>query len=454
MNTLWTIGIVIPSHAEWTTIAQTIAWFTQSVDNISNWLQTSITVVVNEASNADTQISNSNSCTLKFLNALKRLQISDEVSNQKPDFVQWDFKQLFPSAWLTEVEATRQIINILKYNKNISIDIIDLHTNAPKKCNVGIARNEWVKSLMSKYDSLTKIIMADGDTQPWIGHIRKVIKYMNYDFFHGPRVSLCPVSFENTLKIINRNFYILDIFRCFREAVVLENASVYYENDFILRWTNINNATTSNVISISESTEWAHMVFSPSVFNKIGWFEDMTGSEDINFWTTARKLGYNPVMLNDFPIATIERLSNRTTSWQWISNQMYCQNFSNIKVIPMSILKSLPSYFNYLIQNYWKTMSQNIFQKKTEAYISELKLMSKAEWEYLYSLICKKCIVTFNENTATEVVSFLEKRVNNIPVRNAMRIFDTQSKSQLAKLGIDKAWEWFTQELKSVWIIY
>lgn len=97
--------------------------------------------------------------------------------------------------------------------------------------------------------------MADGDTQPTSYHLSKIMEHIELPFFHGPRVSLCPVEFESTLSRINRNFYILDVFRSFREAVIMGDPDAFTTNDFVANGVDIEKATTAQTIGVSESPE-------------------------------------------------------------------------------------------------------------------------------------------------------------------------------------------------------
>ncbi len=163
---------------------------------------------------------------------------------------------LFPSAYLSELLAAKQIVEILGRNPGVSLDIVDLHTNPLPRCNIGIARNAGVGYLLSRYPNLQQIVMADGDTQPTPYHGQIVRENILRPLFHGPRLSLCPAPFEETLKIINRNYYVFEMFRHFREAVVMKDASVYHESDFVQGKVTLQRATTANTANMSnESVE-------------------------------------------------------------------------------------------------------------------------------------------------------------------------------------------------------
>lgn len=81
------------------------------------------------------------------------------------------------------------------------------------------------------------------------------MEHIELPFFHGPRVSLCPVEFESTLMRINRHYYILDMFRSFREAVVMNHPDPFTTNHFVENGVDIEKATTARTIGVSESPE-------------------------------------------------------------------------------------------------------------------------------------------------------------------------------------------------------
>lgn len=60
--------------------------------------------------------------------------------------------------------------------------------------------------------------------------------------------------------------------------------------------------------------------------------------------------------------------------------------------------------------------------------------MSPSQWQSILGMIVKNDTLVFNEAIGAELVSFLEKRSDNTPLSNAVRMFDIQSKSQLIQL--------------------
>lgn len=93
-------------------------------------------------------------------------EIPDGLCTQGRNFVQDNLQEFFPSAYMSEMVAARDIIE----NQGDHIEFIPILEN-PRQCNVGIARNAGVHELLRRYPYLQKIVMLDGDSQVTRHHI-------------------------------------------------------------------------------------------------------------------------------------------------------------------------------------------------------------------------------------------------------------------------------------------